>query len=161
MWTFIPQEVIRMWRRLLTERGNPHFSVLRLLLSLQPYSTSSCKKGQRKIESRSKETSLKMMQCREIGPANYSQEIQMLAGLLLQHFSHHYRHHPSKKLTEMWAILWDVGKGQIERECYGTWQYYVSKYFISFPENIMKILWVLQFIWDECVSCNCICMFEV
>ena len=81
-----------------------------------------------------------MMQCREIGPVNYSQEIQMLEGLLPQHFSHHYHHHPSKKLTEMWAILWEVERGQIERERIGTWQYYVSKYFISLPENIMKIL---------------------
>lgn len=83
-----------MWR-LLTEKGNPHFSVLGLLVSLQPYSTSSCKKGQRKIESRSKETSLKMMQCREIGLVNYSHDIQTLAVLPPQHFSHHYHHHPS------------------------------------------------------------------
>jgi len=44
-------------------------------------STALCRKSQRKIENRSQETSLKKMQDREIRTVNYSQEIQMLAGL--------------------------------------------------------------------------------
>lgn len=56
--------------------------------------------------------------------------------------SHHQHFHFCTELIEMWAILCDVEKGQTKKKCQGTWQYYVSKYFISCPENIIKVLYV-------------------